>query len=74
MRPVRPTVSVYSVYSAVQFFASFAFFAANHSEKGSELIDIVTRLDLGRTTDDEGQRMGDGGWSWEDEGQTTEDG
>ena len=28
MRPARPTVSVYSVYFVVQFFASFAFFAA----------------------------------------------
>ena len=28
VRPARPTVSVYSVYFVVQFFASFAFFAA----------------------------------------------
>ena len=34
VRPARPTVSVYSVYFVVQISASFAFFAANHSQKG----------------------------------------
>ena len=38
VRPARPTVFVYSVYFVVQFFASFAFFAAIYSQKRSELI------------------------------------